>query len=89
MTEDARALDADEFLDRAFERALALLEAGSIPTVGELLQGREDLRSEVEELVRVAELVMLVSWSKTRGGPFRPGPGGQPRTPPTPGELPR
>ena len=89
MTEDPRALDAEEFLDRTFERAIALLEQGTIPTVGELLQGREDLRREVEELVRVAELVMLVSWSRFPRSPSRPGPGGPPRMPPFEGELPR
>ena len=63
MTGKARALEpADEsFLDQAFERAVALIEAGTNPLVEELLEGREHLRAEVEALLRTARRATLVA----------------------------
>jgi serine/threonine protein kinase/tetratricopeptide (TPR) repeat protein len=63
MTEEAQALDAvdEEFLDGAFERAVASLEQGSNPRVEELLDGREHLRAHVVALLHTARQASLVA----------------------------
>ncbi len=63
MTGEAHALDAvdEEFLDGAFERAVASLEQGSNPRVEDLLQGREHLRVYVEALLHTARQATLVA----------------------------
>ena len=56
MSGEARARDpGDEaFLDLVFERILAALEEGKALDPGELLEGREHLRAEVEALLSTA-----------------------------------
>lgn len=49
--------DAQEFLDDVFERAVRLIEEGRPTIADELLDGRENLRAEVERLIRLASQI--------------------------------
>ncbi len=44
----------EAFLDDAFDRIIRLLEDGHEPQADQLLDGRDDLRSRLEELIRLA-----------------------------------
>lgn len=60
--EQPRDRPSDEaFLDDAFDRIVRLLEDGLDPQADALLDGREDLRARVEELIRVAHEVAPAS----------------------------
>jgi len=50
----------EEFLDRVFERAVDSLENGLDPTVEDLLEGREDLRSQADALLQTARQVAVL-----------------------------
>ncbi len=50
----------EEFLDQAFERAVALIESGSDPGPDELLAGREHLRDRIDAMLDVAHHVTPV-----------------------------
>lgn len=72
MTHDEQPQDdSDEsFLDLVFERAVAALEEGASLSVSELLQGREELRCDVESLIadaRATACLKLESLPKVRG----------------------
>ncbi|MBI1850332.1 MAG: protein kinase [Planctomycetes bacterium] len=51
---DVHAVDDEQFLYRLFDRALVEIEEGHVVRADELIEGREHLRSRVEELIRVA-----------------------------------
>ncbi|MBI1853985.1 MAG: protein kinase [Planctomycetes bacterium] len=51
--------DDQEFLDRVAEHCFALVEEGKSVSVDELLDGRDHLRADVEELIRVAREVSV------------------------------
>ena len=52
--------DEQSFLDGLFDEALVRLEAGERVLVGELVRGREELRSEAVRLIELAERVAVV-----------------------------
>ncbi|MFH0981091.1 MAG: protein kinase [Planctomycetota bacterium] len=71
MGQDADPTTADQaFLDGVFEQALERLEDALPADLDELLQGRSDLRAQVEQLVRLAEQVAVGHY-----GPFPQVPG--------------
>ncbi|MBI5762966.1 MAG: protein kinase [Planctomycetes bacterium] len=49
--------DAQEFLDDVFEHAVRLIEEGRPAITDELLDGRENLRADVERLIRLASQI--------------------------------
>jgi serine/threonine protein kinase len=58
--EEVPSASDEDFLDRAFERAVSLLEEGTSIGPGDLLDGREHLRAQVESLLCTAREVTLV-----------------------------
>ncbi len=58
--EEVKSASDEDFLDRAFERAVSLFEEGASLGPGDLLDGREHLRAQVESLLRTARKVSFM-----------------------------
>lgn len=70
-TQNPAANDSDQgFLDRVFDRAVEALECGASPSLDELLGGREHLRSEIQEIIRLAKGVAVGVGPEARAGSF-------------------